>query len=360
MHEVGHTLGLRHNFRASRVYSEQQLADPEFTPPMARRLGDGVHADQPARARRARRHAPFRPRSAPTTTGPSSTPTSRSRPTDEAAELRAHRRAQRRAALAYGTDEDNCLGIDPETLQLDLGDDVVAFARKRIDDRPRPAPPPGDARAHARPGLRGAAPLGALRRCRRRPRRGHAGAPDRRRAHAARPARQRARPAAAGAGARHAARGAGADHAAACCGRQPGVSPALQRRLAPDFHDRGDNSRATSPPTSRWRSSCSTCSARLLGQLMSDTVAVRLLDSADKADRPEARVAPVRAVRPPEPDVWSELAEAGDIAPPRRELQREHVNRVAGLLLRPQPAGPCRRTQPAARAGAACRSSWQG
>ena len=31
MHEVGHTLGLRHNFRASRAYTEAQLADPEFT-----------------------------------------------------------------------------------------------------------------------------------------------------------------------------------------------------------------------------------------------------------------------------------------------------------------------------------------
>ena len=31
MHEVGHTLGLTHNFRASTVYSDAQLADPEFT-----------------------------------------------------------------------------------------------------------------------------------------------------------------------------------------------------------------------------------------------------------------------------------------------------------------------------------------
>jgi len=31
MHELGHTLGLRHNFRASRVYTEAQLADAEFT-----------------------------------------------------------------------------------------------------------------------------------------------------------------------------------------------------------------------------------------------------------------------------------------------------------------------------------------
>jgi hypothetical protein len=31
MHEVGHTLGLRHNFRASTIYSLKQLQDPEFT-----------------------------------------------------------------------------------------------------------------------------------------------------------------------------------------------------------------------------------------------------------------------------------------------------------------------------------------
>ncbi len=31
MHEVGHTLGLTHNFRASTVYTEAQLADREFT-----------------------------------------------------------------------------------------------------------------------------------------------------------------------------------------------------------------------------------------------------------------------------------------------------------------------------------------
>ncbi len=31
MHEVGHTLGLTHNFRASTVYTNAQLADAEFT-----------------------------------------------------------------------------------------------------------------------------------------------------------------------------------------------------------------------------------------------------------------------------------------------------------------------------------------
>jgi len=31
MHEVGHTLGLRHNFRASTIYSDIQLSDASFT-----------------------------------------------------------------------------------------------------------------------------------------------------------------------------------------------------------------------------------------------------------------------------------------------------------------------------------------
>ncbi len=31
MHEVGHTLGLRHNFVASKVYSLQQISDKSFT-----------------------------------------------------------------------------------------------------------------------------------------------------------------------------------------------------------------------------------------------------------------------------------------------------------------------------------------
>ena len=50
-------------------------------------------------------------------------------------EGRAARRSPARSAepqLAYGTDEDNFLGIDPESLHFDLGNDVVGFAKKRI------------------------------------------------------------------------------------------------------------------------------------------------------------------------------------------------------------------------------------
>jgi hypothetical protein len=42
-HEVGHTLGLRHNFRASTIYTEAQLSDAAFTrEERPGRLGDGL------------------------------------------------------------------------------------------------------------------------------------------------------------------------------------------------------------------------------------------------------------------------------------------------------------------------------
>ena len=52
MHEVGHTLGLRHNFRASTIYTQAQLADPEFTRAQRhRRLGDGVQRRSTSRVK---------------------------------------------------------------------------------------------------------------------------------------------------------------------------------------------------------------------------------------------------------------------------------------------------------------------
>ena len=72
----------------------------------------------------------------------------------------------------------------------------------------------------------------------------------------------------------------------------------------------------------------------VLNQLMSDAVATRLLDSETKDPVDALRLSEL--FRRLDGSVWSELgAKAGDIPPPRRELQRDHVNRVAALLLRP-------------------------
>ena len=60
MHEVGHTLGLRHNFRASRIYTRRSSSPTRRSRANngIDRLGDGVRADQPrAPGARERRHA---------------------------------------------------------------------------------------------------------------------------------------------------------------------------------------------------------------------------------------------------------------------------------------------------------------
>ena len=82
---------------------------------------------------------------------------------------------------------------------------------------------------------------------------------------------------------------------------------------------------------------------------MSETVAQRILDSQAKLR--EARrmrsglselYGELRAA------IWSELKTGTDIDLFRRNLQREHANRLAGALLRPAAADAGRRAQPAA------------
>ena len=70
---------------------------------------------------------------------------------------------------------------------------------------------------------------------------------------------------------------------------------------------------------------------------MSDTLAARILDSVGKFDRP-AEAFPLSELYARLLDeVWSELDRGQAIPPQRRELQREHVNRLAAALLRPSP-----------------------
>ena len=116
------------------------------------------------------------------------------------------------------------------------------------------------------------------------------------------------------------------------------LSPALQRRMAPNFAERSDAIFEGDGPVATDYSLASAViemQRALLGSLMNDAVAQRLLDS-------EGKVTDGAALRLSEllqrlnGEVWSELgARGGDIPSLRRELQREHVNRLAGLLLRP-------------------------
>jgi hypothetical protein len=67
---------------------------------------------------------------------------------------------------------------------------------------------------------------------------------------------------------------------------------------------------------------------------MSDAVAVRILDNQGAARGTESFQLSELYSRL-DRDIWSELRSGADIPAPRRELQREHLNRLASLLLRP-------------------------
>jgi hypothetical protein len=342
VHEVGHTLGLRHNFRASRAYTEAQLADPEFT--AAHGTVASVMEYMPINLnapgeRRALYGTPFN-----TALGPYDywAIEYAYRPLavqDEAAELARIAGRSAEPLLAFGTDEDASLGLDPETLQLDLGNDVVAFARKRIAiaqdmlRRQELRVPRADqgyvvlrrsvlyaVNDVGRAAGMLARQIGGVRTVRDAPGSG----------------RDPLQPVAAAQQREALALITGSLLAADSLQ----ISPALQRRLGPDYLARRDAMQAGDAAGGTDFSLATQLlemQRGLLGALMSDAVAVRLLDSAEKAGTGADRALTLSELYASlTKAVWSELAGAGEIAPLRRELQREHVNRVAALLLRPQ------------------------
>jgi len=136
MHEVGHTLGLRHNFRASIAYSEAQLADKAFT--SVHGIAGSVMDYTPvnlALAGRAQGDYTM------PTLGPydywaieyayATLPADR-----EKADLaRIAARGQTEPGLDYATDEEAGSGsaaMDPEVNRFDLGQDPLAYLAKRI------------------------------------------------------------------------------------------------------------------------------------------------------------------------------------------------------------------------------------
>ena len=334
MHEIGHALGLRHNFRASRVYNEQQLSDPEFTRVHGTTGSvmeyNAINLPRPGRTGGAL----FM-----TTLGPYDYwaieyAYKLIAPADENAELLRIAARSHEPLLAFGTDEDAAFGIDPETIQLDLGSDPIAYAAKRLEiardlflRQERRELKSDQSYAVLRRSLSFAITdagravgvlvrqIGGVRTLRDHP-------------------------------------GSGRDPLVptdAATQRQAleliahnvlsidglAVSPTLQRRLAPDFDDRGDDPALPTdyPVPQRLLD----LQRAVLNQLMSDAVAARILDSVGKADRPQAAFQLSELYERLNRDIWSELARGGNISATRRELQRDHVNRVANSLIRPSP-----------------------
>ncbi len=132
MHEVGHTLGLRHNFKASSIYSAQQINDPEFT---AKHGSSGSVMDYlPANiVRKGEKQGDyFTP-----TIGPydywaieyAYKPIeNKNKEKEELAKIAAKASDP---GLDYGTDEDLLMNPDPRIQLFDLGD-PLDYAKNRI------------------------------------------------------------------------------------------------------------------------------------------------------------------------------------------------------------------------------------
>ena len=131
MHEVGHTLGLRHNFKASSIYTLKQINNPEFT---AKHGNSGSVMDYlPANiVRKGEKQGDyFTP-----TIGPYDywAIEYAYKPVDRQARRRNWPRSPRRPpipSLTYGTDEDAWMNPDPRIHLFDLGD-PLDYAKNRL------------------------------------------------------------------------------------------------------------------------------------------------------------------------------------------------------------------------------------
>lgn len=136
-HEVGHTLGLKHNFRASSTVTQAQLKDKAYTEAhgISNSVMDYNAYNLPLKGE---------PRSSLTNTTLGAydywaieyayKPIAAEQ---EAAELARIAARSTEPQLAYGDDYDQGVGgpydgFDPRTNQRDLGDDPLAYAKKRL------------------------------------------------------------------------------------------------------------------------------------------------------------------------------------------------------------------------------------
>jgi len=133
MHEVGHTLGLRHNFRASTIYSLQQLQDPEFTRKnsMTGSVMDYTPFNLSLKGEKQGEYVA-------STLGPydywaieyAYKPIDPAQEKQELAKIAAR---SNEPQLAFGTDQDaSGFNLDPDVNLYDLGSDPLAFFQRRL------------------------------------------------------------------------------------------------------------------------------------------------------------------------------------------------------------------------------------
>lgn len=334
MHEIGHTLGLRHNFRASTAYTLKQLEDPAFV--ASHGIATSVMDYLPLNQRPGQKlseggltqkkigpydiwaieygYTPFASQ-------------------DERARLAGiASKAESDPLLAYGEDSDaggdwQVSGIDPAVARGDLGPDPLAWLErtlalsrelwKKLEQRP-PRGIEGEnhelRQAISRSFIRIGAAAGTAVRNIGGITMNRATSPARRDAFQPLPA---------------ATQRATMTMLSESLFRPDSFrfSPALLRRLAPAPFE---NTRLDPQPTPN--QDVLRLQSQVLDQLFSDRLSQRVLDAESLSSAEPYRLSELHhALRR---DVWSELEQGGEIPLQRRMLQRAYLNRLSGLILR--------------------------
>jgi len=329
MHEIGHTLGFRHNFRSSTIYTMKQIQDPAFT--KVNGLAGSVMDYNPFNlALKGEKQGEY----VMSTLGPYDylAVEYAYKPLDaktEKAELAAiASKATSDPLLAYATDEDS-RGMDPEVNLHDMGANPLEYYKKSMKlsrelwDRVQDLKlPPGESyerltrsfasgfRSYSR-----AAPLVAK----------YIG------------------------GVKHVRDRAGTTNALYTPTPVAKQREALQlltdglfkvesfkfkpefvSRLAIDHFDRFGPGRSDDISIAN---SVINAQRGVLDILYADSVAQRLLDSQDKTAAQTMKLSEIYDTL--QNSIWSELKTGGDINTMRRNLQRDHLKRVSGSLLKP-------------------------
>jgi hypothetical protein len=342
MHEVGHTLGLRHNFRASTVFSLAKVSDPVFS--RENGISGSVMDYNPLNiaVKGESQGEYFEP-----TIGPydywaieyAYRPLPKETETEELAKIAA--RGATDPLLAFSSDEESIAGLDPDASQFDLGSDPLLYLSKRLvisqelwqrlqTRQLKPGESYDVLRRSFESGFRQvnrAASLTAK----------YVG------------------------GVYYVRDFAGTSHLpltpvvpdkqrAALNLIATGVFSADSFRFKPEFLRSmginylnigwGSGQASRFNPDFSLRSRVLALQTGVLNQLLSDTVLARLLDSEIKVDKAGEALTLNELFAALRGSIWSELKTGGSIPGPRRDLQREHLRRIATVLTRPAPTTP--------------------
>jgi hypothetical protein len=339
MHEVGHTLGLKHNFKGSTVYTRAQLQDAEFT---AKNGISGSVMDYNAAnlaVAGERQGAMINGTLGPYDYWAIEYAYKPLAPEQEAAELRRIAARSSEPLLAYADDTDaggygGNDGVDPLVNRFDLGDDPLAHYRKRLAlsrelwqrVQEREPQPGDDATRQRRVLLSGFSSLNTASALVGK----YVGGMDTSRdlpGSGSRPAYTPVAPAKQREALQFLASGLFTVDSFR-------FKPQFLASLAPDYNEWVRGGPVSIPGAVLQLQTVA------LDRLLSPGTASRLLDLPMYLPEPERRgiISLHEVYTTIQSAVWSELKRGSDIEPMRRNLQREHLKRVQALLTRS--AGP--------------------